>query len=92
MTGTLTFQGTPPFTVANNVWAGSVTLAGTTATVVSTTAAVTGNLIFLTPQPTHAPVGIPYVSALSSGASFSVKSTSASDTSVVCGWFIVQPD
>jgi hypothetical protein len=90
MTGTLTFLGTPPFTVAEDVWAGVVTLNGTTAVVVSTAAPDAESVILLTVQPATAPVGIPYVSAVSPGSSFSVKSTSASDTAVICGWFIVE--
>ena len=90
MTGTLAFQGTPPFTVVNGLYAGTVTLNGTTAVVVDTAAVGSSSLIFLTPQPTTAPVGIPYVSAVSAGTSFSVKSTSSSDTAVVLAWFIVE--
>lgn len=90
MTGTLVFQGSPPFTVVKNTIAGTVTLNGTTAVVVTTAAVDANSLVFLTPQPTTAPVGIPYVSAVSAGTSFSVKSTSASDTAVVCAWFIVE--
>jgi len=55
------------------------------------TSAVDGNsLVFLTPQPTTAPVGIPYVAAITAGTRFTVKSTSGSDTAVVVGWQIVE--
>ena len=41
-------------------------------------------------SPTTAPAGIPCVSAVSAGVSFSVKSTNGSDTAVVLAWFIVE--
>jgi hypothetical protein len=90
MTGTLTFQGSPPFTVVHNAIAGTVTLNGTTAVVVSTTAVDANSVIQLTVQPGTAPVGQAWVSAISAGASFSVKSTSTSDTAVAVGWYIVE--
>jgi hypothetical protein len=90
MTGTLTFQGTPPFTVVDNLIAGTVTLNGTTAVTVSTTAVDAKSLILLTVQPAVAPVGIPYVASITSGSGFTVKSTSSSDTAVVCAWYIVE--
>jgi hypothetical protein len=89
MTGTLAFQGTPPFTLVNGLYMGTVTLNGTTAVVVSTAAVDASNIVMLTVQ-SGVPVGLPYVSAKVNGASFSVKSTSASDTAVVCGWVIVE--
>ena len=45
---------------------------------------------FLTPQPTTAPAGIPYVASTTPGTRFTVKSTSGSDTAVVVGWQIVE--
>ncbi len=90
MSGTLTFQGTPPYTVVKNTIAGTVTLNGTTAVTVSTTAADANSLIMLTVQPAMAPVGIPYVATKTNGTGFTVKSTSNSDTAVLVAWFIVE--
>jgi hypothetical protein len=90
MSGTLTFQGTPPFTVVKATWAGTVTLNGTTAVTVSTTAVDANSLILLTVQPTTAPVGIPYVATKTTGSGFTVKSTSGSDTAVLVAWFIIE--
>lgn len=90
MTGTLNFQGTPPYTVVKNTIAGKVTLNGTTAVSVSTTAVDADSLILLTVQPSTAPAGIPYVASITSGSGFTVKSTSNSDTAVSCAWSIVE--
>lgn len=89
MTGCLTFQGTPPFTVVNGLHAGTATLNGTSAVTVSTVAAGSSALVFLAVQPTHAPVGVPYVASITPDSGFTVKSTSASDTAVVVAWTIV---
>lgn len=90
MTGTLHFRGTPPFDVSKNAYAGTVTLNGTSAVSVSAPGVDAGSLIFLTVQPGTAPAGVPYVSAVNAGTGFTVKSTSSSDTSVVCAWFLVE--
>ena len=90
MSGTLAFEGTPPYTVVKNTHAGKVTLNGTSAVTVSTTAVDSNSLVLLTVQPTTAPVGIPYVATITSGTGFTLKSTSASDTAVVCAWSIVE--
>lgn len=91
MSGTLTFQGTPPFTVARNKIAGTVTLNGTTAVTVATTAVDSNSLVMLTVQPATAPVGIPYVASITAGSGFTLKSTSGSDTAVVVAWYVVEP-
>jgi hypothetical protein len=57
---------------------------------VSTTAVTSNSRIQLTIQTPGGTVGSPYVNARTAGTSFVIKSTSASDTSVVA-WFIVEP-
>lgn len=91
MSGTLAFEGTPPFTVVSNLVAGSVTLNGTSAVTVATTAVDAGSLVLLTVQPTTAPVGIPYVATLTAATGFTLKSTSASDTAVKVAWYVLEP-
>ncbi len=90
MSGPLNFQGTPAYTVLKNTHAGKVTLNGTTAVTVSTTAVDSNSLVLLTVQPGTAPVGIPYVASITASTGFTVKSTSASDTAVSCAWSIVE--
>jgi hypothetical protein len=90
MSGPLNFQGTPAYTVVKNTHAGKVTLNGTSAVTVSTTAVDSDSLVLLTVQPGTAPAGIPYVASLTSGSGFTVKSTSGSDTAVVVAWSIVE--
>jgi hypothetical protein len=90
MSGTLAFEGDPPFTVVGGLVAGTVTLNGTTAVTVATTAVDSGSVIQLTVQPGTAPAGQAWVSAITPGASFAVKSTSGSDTAVSVGWYIVE--
>lgn len=90
MTGTVAMQGTPPFTLVNGLYVGKVTLNGTTAVVVTTAGVDASSVIQLTVQPGAAPVGFPYVFAISAGVSFSVKSTNAADTAVICGWQITE--
>ncbi len=73
----------------SNAKAGTGTANGTSAVTISTTAVTANSLIFLGyngPAGTPAPV---YVSAVTPGTSFAVKS-SASDTSVFA-WMIVEP-
>jgi hypothetical protein len=90
MSGPLNFQGVPAYTVVSNLHAGRVTLDGTTAVTVSTTAVDANSLILLTVQPGTPPAGTPYVASITSGAGFTVKSTSDDDTSVVVAWSIVE--
>jgi hypothetical protein len=90
MSGTLDFQGTPAYTVMRGTHAGTVTLNGTTAVTVSTSAVTSNSLVMLTVQPGTPPVGTPYVASVSAGSGFTVKSTSASDTAVVVAWAIVE--
>jgi hypothetical protein len=90
MSGTLAFEGTPPYTVVKNTIAGKVTLNGTTAVTVGTAAVDADSLVLLTVQPGTAPAGIPYVASITSGTGFTVKSTSGSDTAVVVAWSIVE--
>lgn len=90
MTGPLNFEGTPAYTVLRGVHAGTVTLNGTTAVTVSTTAVDAGSLILLTVQPSTAPAGTPYVASVTPASGFTVKSTSAADTAVVVAWVIVE--
>jgi hypothetical protein len=74
----------------SNAKMGTATLNGTTAVVVSTTAVTASSRIFLTIQTPGGTPASPYVSAVSAGTSFSIKSTGASDTSVVA-WMLVEP-
>jgi hypothetical protein len=90
MSGTLGFEGTPAYTVVRGTHAGTVTLNGTTAVTVTTTAVDSDSLILLTVQPGTAPVGIPYVASVTSGTGFTVKSTSASDTAVSVAWAVIE--
>jgi hypothetical protein len=89
MSGPLNFQGTPPYTLVNGAFIGTVALNGTTAVSVSAAGISANSMVFLTVQPTTAPVGIPYVASITAGTGFTVKSTSASDTAVVVAWQIV---
>ena len=92
MSGPLNFQGNPPFTVVDSGAAaivGTVTLNGTTALTVATTAVDASSCIFLTVQ-SGTPVGMPYVASKTSGTGFTLKSTSASDTAVVVAWYVVE--
>jgi hypothetical protein len=73
-----------------NARMGVATLNGTTAVTINNTSVTATSRILLTIQ---APTGTPgsaYVSARTAGTSFAVKSTSASDTSVVA-WVIFEP-
>lgn len=68
---------------------GVATLVAGTVTVL--TGLVTANSrIFLTHQSASGTVGVPYVSARSAGVSFTITSTSSSDTSVIA-WMLVEP-
>lgn len=93
MSGTITLQGQPPFTVVNTgaaAIAGTATLNGTSAVSVATTAVDASSYVLLTVQPGTAPVGIPYVASITPGTGFTVKSTSASDTAVLVAWYVVE--
>lgn len=68
---------------------GTAVLAAGTATV-NTTAVTANSVIVLTIQTPGGTVGAPYVNARTAGTSFTIKSTSASDTSTV-GWRILDP-
>ena len=74
----------------SNAKQGTATLNGTTAVVVSNTSVTSSSRIFLTVNSPSGAVGTPYVSATSAGTSFSIKSTSGSDASVVA-WLITEP-
>lgn len=68
----------------SNAKQGTVTLNGTVAVVVANSSVTATSRIFLTVQaPGGVTPGAPYVSARTAGTSFSVKSTIASDNSVV---------
>ncbi|MET8765461.1 glycosyl hydrolase family 28-related protein [Streptomyces sp. NPDC004658] len=68
---------------------GTAVLAAGTVTV-NTTAVTANSVIVLTIQTPGGTVGAPYVNARTAGTSFTIKSTSASDTSTV-GWRILDP-
>ncbi|WP_202516589.1 glycosyl hydrolase family 28-related protein [Streptomyces sp. SID161] len=68
---------------------GTAVLSAGTVTV-STTAVTATSVIVLTTQTPGGTVGAPYVHARIAGTSFTIKSTSASDTSTV-GWRILDP-
>jgi hypothetical protein len=67
----------------SNATQGTAVLNGTTAVVVSNTTISANSRIYLTIQTPGGTPGAPYVSAISAGVSFSVKSTNAADSSTV---------
>jgi len=73
----------------SNVKQGTATLVAGTATV-SDSSVTANSRIFLTVQAPGGTVGTPYVSARSAGTSFTITSTSSSDTSTV-GYEIFEP-
>lgn len=73
-----------------NAKMGTATLSGTTAVTVSTTAVTTTSRILLTINTPGGTPGSPYVFTRTAGTSFQIKSTGASDTSIVA-WMIVEP-
>lgn len=73
----------------SNAKAGTLTANGTTAVTVSTTAVTANSLIFIGCNTPAGTPGAAYVSAVTPGTSFQVKSV-ASDTSTLA-WFIVEP-
>ncbi|MFM9637594.1 glycosyl hydrolase family 28-related protein [Streptomyces turgidiscabies] len=68
---------------------GTAVMAAGTVTV-NTTAITASSVVQLTTQTPGGTVGAPYVNARTAGASFVIKSTSATDTSTV-GWRILDP-
>ena len=72
----------------SNARMGTATLNGTTAVTVATTAVTAKSRIFLTIQTPGGTPASPYVSAITAGVSFAVKSTGGSDTSTVA-WFLI---
>ncbi len=67
----------------SNAKQGTAVLNGTTAVVLANTSVTASSRIFLTINVPGGTPGSPYVSALSAGASFSITSTGASDSSAV---------
>lgn len=74
----------------SNAKMGTATLNGTTNVVVATTAVTANSRIFLTTQASSATYGAPVVVSRVAGTSFTIKSTTASDTSTVA-WLMVEP-
>ncbi len=72
-----------------NAKMGLVTLVGGTATV-NTTAITINSRVFLTIQTPGGIVGTPYVAARTASVSFTVSSTSGTDTSSVA-WVLIEP-
>mgnify|MGYP001576196577 FL=1 len=72
-----------------NATMGVATLVGGTVTV-STTKVTANSRIFLTTQTVGGTIGTQYISARVAGTSFTITSTSATDTSVIA-WQIVEP-
>jgi hypothetical protein len=73
-----------------NAKMGTATLNGTTAVTVTTTAVTANSRILLTINTPGGTPASPYVFTRTAGTSFQIKSTGASDTSVVA-WLIVEP-
>ena len=73
----------------SNATMGTAVLVGGTV-VVSTTKVTANSRIFLTVQTSGGTVGSEYISARTAATSFTITSTSGSDTSTVA-WFIVEP-
>jgi len=67
---------------------GTVSLNGTTVVTVATTAVTASTRIFLTTQHPSGTPGTPYVSSITAGSAFGVKSTNTADKSVVA-WIMV---
>lgn len=86
--GLVLFSSTMSLNEGSNAYMGTVTLNGTTAVTVSTTAVSANSRIFLTTQAPAGTPGAPYVSSITAGTSFAVKSTSGTDTSTAA-WLIV---
>lgn len=73
-----------------NAKMGTATLNGTTNVVIATTAVTATSRIFLQTQVSTATYGAPVVVSRVAGTSFTIKSTTASDTSTVA-WVILDP-
>lgn len=71
-----------------NAKMGTNQLNGTTAVTIANTGVQSGARVFLTIQSPAGTVGTPYVSAINPSVSFAMKSTSATDTSVVA-WLLI---
>ena len=87
--GAITFQDTFNVQTGTNKITGKSTMVGGTVTV-STTKVTANSIILLTPQNSSGTPGSLSVSTRTAGTSFTILSTSASDTRDV-GWFIVEP-
>lgn len=73
-----------------NATMGTVALVAGTATV-STTKVTANSRIYLTTQTVGGTIGVQYISARTAGTSFTITSTSGTDTSTVA-WLIVEPN
>jgi hypothetical protein len=90
LTGPLTLGGGASLTVpeGDNARMGTATLRGTAEVAVPTSAVTARSRVFLTIQAPAGAPGTPYVTAVSAGQSFRVRSTSPSDRSQVA-WFLI---
>lgn len=73
-----------------NAMMGTATLNGTTEVVVATTAVTANSRIFVFHQAVTGTPGVLYVSSRSAATNFGLKSTAATDTSIVA-WVIIEP-
>jgi hypothetical protein len=91
MTGPITLAGTPAMKVPEgaNACMGTVTMNGTSAVSVATTAISGNTRVHLTCQPggTGTP-GVLRVASITAGTGFTVVSTSSSDQTVVAWWLV----
>jgi hypothetical protein len=90
LAGPLTLGSGASLTVPEgaNARMGTATLRGTAEVAVPTTAITARSRVFLTIQAPAGTPGTPYVTGLSAGQSFRVRSTSASDRSQIA-WFLI---
>jgi hypothetical protein len=89
MTGPLNLQGSPPFTLVQGAFIGSLTLTGTTPVSVSASQITSASSVFLTVQPGGSgTAGHVTVASVTPGTGFTAVSSSASDVRVVA-WMIV---
>lgn len=91
MSGTLGLAGVPAATIPEglaNSCMGTVTLNGTTGVSVATTAVSSKTRVFLSTQAPGGTPGSAYVSSITPGTGFTVKSTGSSDTSAAA-WFLI---
>jgi hypothetical protein len=87
VSGNTRISGKLNILTGTNASVGTVVLTGGTAQVL-TNAVTTNSIIQLTTQVLGGAIGIQYVSARSNGVSFTITSTSVSDTSTVSWWII----